>query len=100
MIPNFLRKEIDGTWYDMVRAVYGDGYHFLFRHYHDGKVNVAYGMVEHPTSNHHRKIRAELSEEIYGPYESSLAGHSGWKLNARRVKAHWKKIINVYHIKH
>jgi hypothetical protein len=80
--------------------VYGDGYHFLFRHYHDGKVYVAYRMVEHPTSNRRRKFRAALSEEIHEPYETSLAGHSGRKLNAKRMKANVKKIIDVYHTKH
>jgi hypothetical protein len=74
-IPDFLEKEItiDGTCYDFVGAVYGDSYHFIFRCYDDGKVYEADWMAEHPTSNHHRKIRAALSKEIHGPYESSLA---------------------------
>jgi hypothetical protein len=53
-------------------------------------------MAEHPTSNHHRKIRAALSKEIHGPYESSLAGHIGWKLDAKNMKVDGKKIVDVY----
>jgi hypothetical protein len=100
-IPDFLEKEItiDGTCYDIVGAVYGDGYHFLFRYHHDGKVYEADGMAEHPTSNHHRKIRAALSKEIHGPYESSLAGHISWKFNAKKIKVDGKKIVDVYYTK-
>jgi hypothetical protein len=43
-IPDFLDKEItiDGICYDIVGAVYGDGYHFIFRYYHDGKVPMPF----------------------------------------------------------
>jgi hypothetical protein len=64
-------------------------------YYHNGKVYEADGIVEHPTSNHHRKIRAALSKEIHGQYESLLAGHIGWKLNARKTIVNGKKIVEA-----
>jgi hypothetical protein len=96
-----LEKEIaiDGTCYDFVGAVYGDGYHFIFRYHHNGKVYEADGMAKYPTSNHHRKIRAALSKEIHGSYESSLARHIGCKLNAEKMKVDGKKIVDVYYTK-
>jgi hypothetical protein len=90
---------IDGIYYDVVGAVYGDGYHFLFRYYHNGKVYEADRMLEHPTSAHKRKIRAALSQEIHGPYESSLAGHIGWKLDNNKLKNDGEKIVDVYYTK-
>jgi hypothetical protein len=101
-IPNFLEKEIttDGTCCDIVGAVYGDDNHFLFRYCHNGKIYEADGIVEHPTSNHHREITAASSKEIHGQYELSLAGHIGWKLNARKTKVNEKTIVDVHHTKH
>jgi hypothetical protein len=98
-LPDFLEKVliIDGEFYDIVGASYGNGLHFIFRYYCDGKVFEADGMVEHPTSTMRRKRRAALSWEIKEPYEIALAGHINYTIGKNKIKIGGTKIIDVYY---
>jgi hypothetical protein len=71
-LPLYCDKEIklDGVFYDIIGAIYGNGSHFIARHLHDGNIFESDGYRKHVSSRGGScTVLEALSVEIKEPYE-------------------------------
>lgn len=100
-LPLYCDKEIEleGIFYDIVGAIYGNGTHFIARHLHDGKIFESDGYRKHLSSaKGSRTVMEALDVEIKEPYEKAMACHINWTL-LHNTKVYGSKISDVYYIR-
>ena len=96
-LPPHLERHVmlDDVHYDLVGATYGDGTHFVFRYYLNGKVFECDGAHRDASG-----VQVAISVEIDEPYEDALAGHlMGRKRTSYDTVRRGKKIVDVFYYK-
>ena len=98
-LPPYLERHVtlDDVHYDLIGAIYGDGNHFVFRYYVNGRVFECDGTQR---STEAPDVQEAVSVLINEPYEEEFAGHlMGRKKNSRDTVRRGKKIVDVFYYK-